>query len=219
MATERSPTGKPFRDNRGGRRPGAGRKPNGEFAGVSHLARAKFAAKFPLLITIKLLPALPKLRRNREHAVVQSACARGCERLGFRVVHYGLRDDRVILIVEARGRDSLSRGLQGLLIRFAKQLNRAWQRHGKVFADRYDQRPLETPSEVRSALLTTLGNRDAFSSSAWFAGWKEDGSVKDLTSEDRPVCAARTELLASGWRKLGLLSAHEAPANAMPLRP
>ena len=55
----------PFRQN-GGRRAGAGRKPNGEKAMVSHEPRALLAARFPAHVTMKLLRGLPRLRSKRE---------------------------------------------------------------------------------------------------------------------------------------------------------
>ena len=49
-------------------------------------------------------------------------------------------------------------GMQGLAIRIARGLNRLWGRKGKVFADRYHDRVLRTPREVRNALAYVLNN-------------------------------------------------------------
>ncbi|HEU4420409.1 MAG TPA: hypothetical protein VFT55_15845, partial [Planctomycetota bacterium] len=153
----------PFRQN-GGRRPGAGRKPRGEKPGVSHAPRALLAARFPAHVTLKLLRGLPRLRSKREYAALRAAFAAGCTGCAratsgsFRLCHYAVLNDHLHLLVEAQDRLALSRGLQGLAIRIAKALNRLWRRRGTVFADRYHDRILKTPREVRNALCYVLGN-------------------------------------------------------------
>ena len=47
---------------RGGKRKGAGRKPKGEKAGVSHAKRAKVRSSDPVLVTVKLVAGLASLR-------------------------------------------------------------------------------------------------------------------------------------------------------------
>jgi hypothetical protein len=61
----------PFRASHGGRRAGAGRKPNGDRAGVSHDARKALAARFPVHVTVKLREHLPPLRRRDAHAALR----------------------------------------------------------------------------------------------------------------------------------------------------
>ncbi len=70
----------------------------------------------------------------------------------MRVIDFSIQRDHIHLIVEAESRISLSRGLQGLSVRLARAVNRALSRKGKVFADRYHDRILRTPAEVRSAV-------------------------------------------------------------------
>src|SRR5262249_40378014 len=53
---------------------------------------------------------------------------------------------------------SLSRGMQGLTIRVAKALNRLMNSSGRVFADHYHARLLETPTELVNAIAYVLGN-------------------------------------------------------------
>ncbi len=50
--------------NWGGKRKGAGRKPKGEKAGVSHAKRPALVARFPVHVTLKLVQGLPSLRQN-----------------------------------------------------------------------------------------------------------------------------------------------------------
>ena len=226
----------PFRQN-GGPRPGAGRKPKGEKAGVSHAPRALLAARFPAHVTLKLLRGLPRLRSKREYAALRTAFCAGCTGTArasggdsFRLCHYAVLNDHLHLLVEARDRRALSRGLQGLAVRIAKALNRLWRRRGTVFADRYHDRILKTPREVRNALRYVLGNGkkhaaegrevhlhaviDTFTSAPWFDGFRERIAVRGLDMIERPTTDARSWMLTIGWRRHGLLSVHDLPATA-----
>ena len=213
----------------GGARPGAGRKPKGEKAGVGHRPRAALASRYPAHVTVKVRGGLPRLRRAREYAVLRAAFAAGCERFGFRLVHYAVLNDHLHMLVEGSGREAVVRGLQGLLIRVAKALNKLWARKGSVFADRYHDRVLKTPRDVRLAIRYVLTNgfkhhgqgaservpqaMDMFTSGPWFDGWREEVRVRGIEAETRPVAAARTWLLGTGWRRGGLLSVHERAAG------
>ena len=136
---------------------------------------------------------------------------------------------------DLRDRAALTRGLQGLAIRIAKALNKLWLHRGTVFADRYHDRILRTPREVRNALIYVLANgkkhaaegREVavpqaidvftsapFSSAAWFDGFRETVTVRGIEAMPRPVTAARTWMLTIGWRRHGLLSVHDLPATA-----
>jgi hypothetical protein len=53
---------------------------------------------------------------------------------------------------------------------------------------------------------------DTFTSAPWFDGWKETLTVRGLEAVVRPVAPARTWLLATGWRRHGLLHLDEAAA-------
>src|SRR5260221_1288761 len=48
--------------------------------------------------------------------------------------------------------------MQGLSIRIARRLNKKLERRGKLFAARYHERILRTPTETRRALICVLGN-------------------------------------------------------------
>ena len=219
----------PFREH-GGRRAGAGRKPNGPQAMVGHGLRPALAARFPAHVTMKVQRGLPRLRNRAEYAALRAAFAAGCDRNGFRLVHYAVLNDHLHLLVEAGDRNTLSRGLQGLAIRIAKALNRLWRRRGTVFADRYHDRILKTPREVRNALVYVLANGkkhaaagravqvaqaiDPFTSAPWFDGFRETLVIRGLETIPRPVTEAHTWMLCIGWRRHGLLSVHDLPASA-----
>ena len=61
----------------GGARPGAGRKPTRERAGVSHKTRERLASRFPVHVTVRLGPDLPGLRNERTLRVLKRASASG----------------------------------------------------------------------------------------------------------------------------------------------
>jgi hypothetical protein len=63
----------PFRAPHGGRRAGAGRKPNGDRAGVPHDTRSALAARFPVHVTVKLREHLPPLRRRDAYQALRCA--------------------------------------------------------------------------------------------------------------------------------------------------
>ncbi len=213
----------PFQPGRGGARPGAGRKPAGARAGVSHRTRAKLAARHPVHVTVKVRPGLPPLRSRGAYAALRAAFAAGCDRFGFRLTQYSVQRDHIHMICEAKERRALARGVQGLLIRVAKALNRLWGRKGSVFGDRYHDRVLRTPKEVRSTLAYVLNNArkhglrlaqamDFFSSGPWFDGWREKFTARGVPAAC-PVAAGRTWLLCIGWRRQGLIGLAEVPGG------
>src|SRR6185503_2494297 len=102
----------------------------------------------PVHVTLKIVRGLPRLRSRDTYAALRAAFASGCDRFGFRLVHYAVLNDHLHFLVEAADRATLSRGLQGLAVRVAKALNKLWRRKGRVFADRYHDRILRSPKEV-----------------------------------------------------------------------
>ena len=209
-----------FDGKKGGRK--AGRKPKGERALVSRRRRAPLASRFPVHVTVRVKRGLPSMRRREAYRAIRTAFAAGCERFGFRLTQYSVQVDHLHLLAEAKDRRALSRGMQGLLIRVARGLNRCWGRRGKVFADRYHDRILRTPREVRHALCYVLHNAkkhgqrvargvDVFASVGWFDGWKEEAVAFVGDGVAKAVAAAKTWLLTIGWRRHGLLGFDEAP--------
>ncbi|MFH0944420.1 MAG: transposase, partial [Planctomycetota bacterium] len=201
----------------------AGRKPKGEKAGVSHKERRALAARFPVHVTLRLGKGLPRLRSKRPYRVLREAFAKGSERFGFRLCHYSVMGNHMHLIVEAKDRRALSRGMQGLVIRMARGLNRLWERSGKVFGDRYHARILKHPREVRNALSYVLNNArrhalalkwaiDLFASGPWFDGWRATRRLVEVPAGvERPTAEPHTWLLNKGWRKRGLIVPTEVP--------
>jgi hypothetical protein len=88
------------------------------------------------------------------------------------------------LLVETTSKLRLACGMQGLVIRIAKALNRFWRgRLGSVFAERYFSRALEGFRQIRRALVYVLQNGrkhgtwtsptrpDPYSSGPWYRTW------------------------------------------------
>ncbi len=215
----------------GGRREGAGRKPKGDRAGVVHRTRPALASRFPVPITMRVVAGLPTLRARPCFTAIRNAFLAGREREGFRLAHYSVQSNHIHLIVEAKNAVSLSRGMQGLSIRIARAVNKAFGRKGTLFADRYHAQILRTPRQVRNALRYVLLNArrhasaralgrtpalDRCSSAEHFDGWSARVIPRALDEDQRPVVRARTWLLSDGWRRHGLLSLCElrAPARA-----
>ncbi len=154
----------------------------------------------------------------------------------FRIVHISLQHTHVHLIVEAKSKEALAKGMQGFQIAAARYLNGAVTKDtgvkcaGTVFPDRYHARALTSPRAVRHALNYVLnnwrrhgedrGNKtrlvDPYSSGVNFGGWKE--------LEDSPflyqvpegfsrltTAVAQTWLLAKGWTMHGAIGTRERP--------
>jgi len=210
---------------RGGARPGAGRKPEGPRARVGHDERPQITKHDPVLVTTRVLPNVPDLRCFELLPTMHRALCAGGDRFGFRLVEFSIQTNHLHLMVEADDAEALARGMQGLQVRLARKLNREWDRKGSMFEDRYHERVLRSPLEVRNGLVYTLQNAhkhgacvsgiDPFSSGRWFDGWKNRTGRPLTPEEDRKVPTVRPQawLLREGWRMHGLISVMESPAS------
>jgi len=181
-------------------------------------------------VTLKVREDVPSLRSAKLVAEVERSFARGCERGEFRLVHYSLQGNHAHLIVEAKDREALGRGMKALGARLARAVNRVFSRAGRVLADRYHVRVLRGPREVRNALRYVLLNArrhaaqagrrlsramqpDPASSGRWFDGWRLGGSAGGRAAEtfglalevpgSGAVALPRSWLLGEGWRIRG----------------
>jgi REP element-mobilizing transposase RayT len=82
-------------------------------------------------------------------------------RFGLELLAHSLHPDHLHLLVRARDRAVLSRGMTGLCVRMARGLNTLWRRGGIVFADRYEARALRTARELRAARRSPCAWRTA----------------------------------------------------------
>jgi len=135
----------------GGARAGAGRK-----AGPSrrdpHWRRAPLASRHPCHVTLKVKKDVPSLRSAKLVGELERSWREVCQRGRFRLAHYSIQSDHVHLIVEASSAWDLACGLKAIAARFARGVNRIFDRAGRVLADRCRVHVLRTPREVRSAI-------------------------------------------------------------------
>lgn len=121
--------------------------------------------------------------------------------------------------------DGLRSGVSGLVISFAKQLNKLLRRGGKIWGDRFHKRELGSPSEVRGALVYVFRNVarhgttirgdiavDQLSSAPRFTRWKRPVIDVHDDAASWPPSKRRTRMLGVGWwphTRQGLLDPNE----------
>jgi REP element-mobilizing transposase RayT len=187
-------------------------------------------------VTLRVRNDVPSLRTAAVVREFQHSLAEANERGSFRVAHYSLQGDHAHLIVEARSREALARGMNSIGARLAHAVNRVAGRRGHVLDGRYHHRVLGTPREVRRALAYVLLNArrhlqkrsrsaisasrapfDPASSARWFDGWRSQTATRSPEVRGRPeVARPRTWLLRIGWRRHGLLDPREVPGAGLP---
>jgi REP element-mobilizing transposase RayT len=219
--SKRATQGELFARTWGGPRQGSGRKRRASRKQVEHRTRASFRGARPVHVTVRLVEGLPSLRERAAYRALVAALGAASERFGQRVVHWSVLSNHLHLLVEAADREALSRGMQGLGVRIARALNRLWRRRGSVLADRYHAHVLNSPKEVRTALVYVLHNArkhkaiaaglDAYSSAWWFDGWL-GGAPPSRAAIERPAWLrrARTWLFAHGWRRWGPIEVEDS---------
>ncbi len=216
----------PIKRKFGGRQEGAGRPRVAARRIIHHIKRDAFASRHPLHVTIRVREGIPKLRTPRFNRAFYQVLAGSASRAGFRIVHYSLQTNHVHCLVEAKDKTTLANGMKSFSARFARAVNRVFNRSGKVLEGRYHVRTLKTPKEVRNALAYVLLNTrkhyvqcygkrppvemDHWSSGPFFDGWR-DAVGPPSTSTPLPV--ATTWLLAKGWRKHRLIRLDEVPGT------
>jgi REP element-mobilizing transposase RayT len=222
----------------GGARPGAGRPPKARKPGdpLPHVARPKVDRHKPMHVTLRIVRGMPSLEkellRNRVRKALFAARRKSEEKgAEFQIVHFKIEGNHLHLVVEARSRSGMSRGVAGMEIRIARAVNGALGRKGKVFSDRYHRRDLATPTEVRNVLSYVLNNArkhvrhighvayaDVTSSGESFDGWTEPVTVyRSLGDDTEPWTQVKawTWLARTGWRKRGLISPFAVPGTAL----
>jgi putative transposase len=211
------------RPGRGGKRKGAGRKrAPGVRPSVPHRPRLEHVGRHPVLVTLRARRGLPSFRKQVICEMFREVLKRQRKRRyagAFKVVEFSIQENHLHLIVEATGKhdahDWLRSGVSGLVISFAKRLNRILRRKGSVWGDRWHGRELGSPRQVRNAIVYVFrnlakhgtrmigdGSVDPMSSATRFKWWTRpiDWPFPD---SPWPDAAPRTWLLATGWRMRG----------------
>jgi REP element-mobilizing transposase RayT len=146
----------PFR-RWGGARRGAGRKRTSVRQNVPHRVRRRFR-KGALHVTVRIRREVWNLRTHRCFRALRRAFERGCQRFGFRLVHFSVQGNHAHFIVEAPDAEALGRAMKGLEVRMARALNKVMGRQGPVFADRYHAQLLASPRQAANAVRYVLEN-------------------------------------------------------------
>ena len=178
-------------------RPRRGR-PRKVGAGLPHLKRPPVDWRHPHHVTVRMRRGVWNLRSQRCFRPIANALRAVREREGFRVVHFSVQGNHMHLVTEADDREAMSNGMRALLIRIAKRLNRVMGSSGRLYADRFHERVLTTPSETRNVVRYVLGNHGHH-----YGGVGIDAfcSANPALADDGPPAAApESWLLRVGWR-------------------
>jgi len=188
-------------------------RPKKPGAGLPHLRRPPINRDHPLHVTIRVRKGTWNLRSQRCFACIAAAILVANARGTIRIIHYSVQGNHLHLLVEADDRRSMSNGMRALLISMARRLNDLMDKSGALFVDRFHERPLASPSAVRTALRYVLTNAhkhhghelvDPFSSGPWFEGWPDDTKRPRWTPcTGPPTVPPESWLLRSGWQRAG----------------
>ena len=187
---------------RGGKRRGAGRKPKGDRALVSHAARPRFGKPAAVHVTLRVAEHVWNLRSGRSFRAIQHSLEGALGRFGLRIIRFSVMGHHLHRVVEADSSRARSRGMQGLCVRVAKALNRMMRRSGRVFADHYHSRIVRTPTELVNVIAYLLGNRaHHFGAHAALAPDPYSSAGLPEGRRERVLSHPRTWLLRIGWRR------------------
>lgn len=169
------------------------------------MRRPRFSWRGAALVTVRVRPHVWRLRSRRCFKVIFKALHAAKALEWIRIIDYSVLGNHMHFIVEVhqarRGEDArrqLARGMQSLLIRIARGLNRLMGVSGKVFAGRYDARPLRDEFAARKARAYVVNNaRHHFRSTDGDSSWVDEyssamhlrGWLRPLTS--RQLAASR----------------------------
>lgn len=204
----------------------AGRKKSGKRVGGPHRRRPELDPRHPVHVTLRSTRRT-SWRHRSTYEVLRSVL---CFYLGnpdFRICHISIQKNHLHLIVEARSKQALSRGMQSFAIRAARALNREWGSCDEVFPDRYHESQIRTARYARHALAYVLNNwrrhredfangrlltayLDEYASGVSFDGWTI-AFAKHPTHEPLPVSPPQTRLLRDDWKRYGKIDPHECP--------
>lgn len=138
-----------FKGNRGGRRPGAGRK-RLKSRGVAHRARETVKRQTPMHINFKFKTHI----RNKDCLRLLKRAIVRSRRFSLRVIHCSLQSNHIHLIVEADNNEILTAGMRSLTITFARGMKK-----GKVQIERYHLHVLRGIQETKNAVHYVIFNK------------------------------------------------------------
>ena len=215
-------------------------RPRKAGSGSPHRKRPEFKSTQPLHAVLRAHKVLKTMRRRDVYKAIRWASIVAAKWEEFRIVHISIQRTHVHLLIEAKDKVALARGLKSFQISAAKLINRVLplvdgkRRRGSVFPDRYHLEVITNCLQARHALAYVLNNWrkhredqagvartwlvDPFSSGCYFEGWRElEG--RDLfwelpdTYENLAVWFPKTWLLRVGWKQYGLIGCREVPGS------
>ncbi len=127
-------------------------------SGLPHARRPAVDPRHPHHVTVRVRRGTWNLRSQRSFRLIGRAFACVNERERFRVTHFSVQGNHIHLLAEASDRRAMSNGIRALLIRIAKRINGMMGARGPRFADRYHERALTAPAQVRNALRYVVHN-------------------------------------------------------------
>jgi len=222
----RDANGKVLRRKDGTPRRKAGRKKSGKRVGGPHRRRPELDPRHPVHVTLRSTRRT-SLRHRSTYDVLRSVLSFYLDNPDFRICHISIQRNHLHLIVEARSKQALSRGMQSFAIRAARAINRSTGSCDDVFADRYHSSQIRTGSYARHALAYVLNNwrrhredflngrmlsanLDEYSSAVSFKGWTIT-FAKHPAHDPLPVSPPSTWLLREGWKAHGAIDPQECP--------
>ena len=229
------------RQFRGGSHKRTGRPKRGARASERHKVRPTLRHDHPVHVIMRASADLGSLRTHAVFEAIREA-VHVAFRLedSFHIVHYSIQRTHIHMIVEAKNRLALGKGMQVFGISAAKHINATIRSHtgerrrGTVFADRYHAVVLTSPRQVRNTLNYVLNNWrhhredrqrlrrpwkiDPYSTALAFDGWKErdDAGTRfrvPIGYEGPMMWLPKSWLLSRGWRRHGLISIYEVPGG------
>ena len=198
-----------------------------------HRERPELGGNRPVHVVLRVRRDVPRLRCGRTHHVIRRVLEACLGRAEFRVVHASIQHNHLHFLVEARDREALIRGMQGLAIRLARAINRDLGRSGKLFEHRYHATAITSSRQAHRALTYVLNNwrhhredlaserimqakLDPYATGLAFRGWA--GAPRFRPPPDYvplPVAPPRTWLLRGAWTRHGPIDLFAIPG---PLR-
>jgi REP element-mobilizing transposase RayT len=161
-----------YKGNRGGRRPGSGRK-RLHSKGVAHRVRENVHPRFALHVNFKVRAFI----RNQACLKILKRAIRNAHSHGLRILHFSLQSNHIHFILEATDNATLTRGMRSLAITFSKGVNK-----GRIQLERYHLHVLKTLRETKNAVHYVLFNEQKHSGvkKAYITSYSSLGLIKDL---------------------------------------
>jgi REP element-mobilizing transposase RayT len=172
---------------------------------LPHAPRPHHVERFPLLVTVRLVPGAYNLRSRRSFKEVERAFFNAMAHADCRICEFSVMGNHIHMLIETRSKRSLSSAMRSMGISLARRMNKMMGRSGRVIADRYHASELRTPQAVRRARNYVLSNHKKHFGATY--------SVDPYSSRafDR-YPEPESNLLHMGWQRGSPLGSHEQQA-------